>query len=138
MEAERNNPGILKSAIPNAHHYVPVVEAPPPSSVPGEAGTYKLVPLDGYPDLSGLSGPGFIGNTNVRALDVDKVANTAYAQGRASMKAEMEAAMEGLRNAKVAMTCAGNSREPYDIGRYLRDGLVAVDAALTPSKENQS
>jgi hypothetical protein len=39
MEAERNNPGILKSAIPNAHHYVPVVEAPPPSSVPGEAGT---------------------------------------------------------------------------------------------------
>jgi hypothetical protein len=61
--------------------------------------------------------------------------NLAYAQGRASMKAEMEVAREGLRNAKVAMTCAGNSREPYDIGRYLRDGLVAVDAALTPSKE---
>jgi hypothetical protein len=82
--------------------------------------------------------------------------NKAYAAGRASMKAELEAvthahhlltleyagamaeleaAREGLRNAKVAMTCAGNSREPYDIGRYLRDGLVAVDAALTPSKE---
>jgi hypothetical protein len=94
--------------------------------------------------------PGKVIETTVR------FANIGFAQGRASMKAELEAvthahhlltleyagamaeleaAREGLRNAKVAMTCAGNSREPYDIGRYLRDGLVAVDAALAPSKE---
>jgi len=35
MEMERNNPGILKSAIPNAHAYVPSpIEAPLPAAGP--------------------------------------------------------------------------------------------------------